>query len=57
MKRTLLTIGFAATLALAPEVRAEGFADGLRAYDAGDYAAAYSVWSDLAAAGDAARWR
>ncbi len=53
MKRTLLTIGLAATLALAPEVRAEDFADGLRAYDAGDYAAAYVVWSDLAAAGDA----
>ena len=53
MKRTLLTIWLAATLALAPELRAEGFADGLRAYDSGDYATAYSVWSDLAGAGDA----
>jgi TPR repeat protein len=53
MKRTLLTIWLAATLALATEARAEGFVDGLRAYDAGDYAAAYSVWSDLARHGDA----
>ena len=53
MKRTLLTIGLAAILALAPEVRAEGFADGLGAYDAGDYAAAVAVWSELAATGDA----
>ncbi len=52
MKRTLLTIGLAATLALAPGVRAEGFADGLRSYDAGDYAAAVAVWSDLARRGD-----
>ncbi len=53
MKRALLTIWLATTLALAPEVQAEGFADGLRAYDAGDYTAAYSVWSDLARRGDA----
>ncbi len=53
MKRTLLTIWLAATLALAPELRAEDFTDGLRAYDAGDYAAAYVVWSDLAGRGDA----
>ena len=53
MKRTLLTIWLAATLALAPEVRAEDFADGLSAYDAGDYAAAVAVWSDLARRGDA----
>ncbi len=31
MKRTLLTIWLATTLALAPELRAEVFADGLRA--------------------------
>ena len=53
MKRTLLTIWLAATLALAPQLRAEDFADGLRAYDAGDYATAAAVWSELATAGDA----
>jgi TPR repeat protein len=53
MKRTLLTIWLAAILALAPELRAEGFVDGLRAYDAGDYADAFTVWSDLAGRGDA----
>ena len=53
MKRTLLTIWLAATLALAPQLRAEGFVDGLRAYDAGDYADAFAVWSDLARRGDA----
>ena len=53
MKRLLLTIWLAATLALAPGVRAEGFVDGLRAYDAGDFATAYSVWSELARRGDA----
>lgn len=53
MKRILLTIWLAATLALAPQLRAEGFADGLGAYDAGDYATAFAVWSELATAGDA----
>jgi TPR repeat protein len=32
---------------------AADFADGLRAYDGGDYATAYREWADLAAEGDA----
>ena len=39
-------------LALSPAARAD-FADGLAAYDAGDYETAHEEWEPLAAAGDA----
>ncbi len=51
MKRKLLA-ALALSLALNPAFGAD-FAEGLRAYDAGDYAAAYAEWLALAKEGDA----
>ncbi|MEE9139264.1 MAG: tetratricopeptide repeat protein [Alphaproteobacteria bacterium] len=48
--RILLAAALFAGLALPTSA---DFADGLRAFDGGDYRAAYREWADLAAAGDA----
>lgn len=46
----------AALLLASPQARA-GFADGVKAYEAGDYAGAYAAWSSLAEGGDVAAMR
>lgn len=51
MKRKLLA-GLALCFALNPAFGAD-FAEGLRAYDAGDYTSAYAEWLALAKKGDA----
>jgi TPR repeat protein len=45
-----------ALLLASPQARA-GFADGVKAYEAGDYAGAYAAWSPLAEGGDVAAMR
>ena len=49
MRRLVL----AALLALAPQATRADFADGLAAYDGGDYSAALAEWRSLAEDGDA----
>lgn len=61
ISKTIRFLALAALLAAAMALPATagggpgsaGFADGLRAYDAGDYAATVAAWRPLAAAGDA----
>lgn len=47
----------AALLLLAPSQAWAGFADGVKAYEAGDYAGAYAAWAPLAERGDVAAMR
>ena len=52
--RRLRRLGLLLALVAAPlAASADEFADGLAAYDAGDYASAVEAWEPLAAAGDA----
>jgi hypothetical protein len=52
-RRVLLAAAATSALCWSLAVRAD-FADGLRAFDGGDYAAAFAEWQPLAEAGDAA---
>lgn len=47
----------AAALLLAPPPAWAGFADGVKAYEAGDYPGAYAAWAPLAERGDVAAMR
>lgn len=47
----------AALLLLAPPQAWAGFADGVKAYEAGDYTGAYAAWAPLAERGDVAAMR
>lgn len=49
---TVVVAGIAAATT-APTARADAFANGLSAFNVGDYAAAYSIWLPLAEQGDA----
>ncbi|MFQ5956118.1 MAG: tetratricopeptide repeat protein [Kiloniellales bacterium] len=51
--RLSITIFAIAVVGLVPRAPAADFAEGLRAYDAGDYATARDEWMALALAGDA----